>query len=188
MTRAHPSTVRGMDHVGITVPDLEAASRFLMDAFGAVPLYDNIARGEAPTAGSRAEAMLLLAPGTTLVTMRMLALGSGPGIELFEMHGPDQAPAARPSDFGLQHVAVNVDDLDAACARFEAAGGTLAAGPNAMLGLEEGPGNGFRYGRTPWGAVVEMLTTPGRQDYEDRTALRRWKPPSGVDPGNHAGT
>ena len=170
------AAIRGMDHVGITVPDLEAASRFLVEAFGAVPLYDNITTAHPPTRGRRAEAMLLLAPGTRLVSMRMLALGRGPGIELFEMHGPDQADPARPSDYGLQHFAVHVDDLDEACRRFERAGGELAPGPNRMLGLEQGAGNAFRYGRTPWGSIVELLTSPGPEAYEKQTGLRRWTP------------
>ena len=33
--------VRGIDHFGITVPDLDAASRFLEEAFDARPLFDN---------------------------------------------------------------------------------------------------------------------------------------------------
>ena len=66
--------VRGMDHIGITVPDLDAASRFLVEAFGAVPIYDNIKSDQPPQMGAKAEAMLLLAPGTTLVRMRMLQL------------------------------------------------------------------------------------------------------------------
>jgi catechol 2,3-dioxygenase-like lactoylglutathione lyase family enzyme len=168
--------IRGMDHVGITVPDLDAASRFFADAFDAKPLYDNIKRTDPPLAGSKAEAMLGVLPGTVLVTMRMMQLGSGPGIELFEMRGPDQRPAARPSDFGLQHVAVYVDDIDYAIQRFVAAGGTMLTGPNELLGLEKGKGNAWCYGRTPWGSVIELITYPGPREYEVTTPLRRWTP------------
>src|SRR5882762_10222642 len=87
--------VRGIDHLGITVPDLDAASRFFEEAFDAKPLFDNIKRSDTPFAGPEAEAMVGLAPGAVLVTMRMMQLGNGPGLELFEVHGPDQRPAVR---------------------------------------------------------------------------------------------
>ena len=55
----------------------------------------------------------------------MLVMPHGPGIELFEMHGPEQGMPARASDFGLQHFAVYVDDFDKAIAAFTAAGGDV---------------------------------------------------------------
>jgi hypothetical protein len=36
------NVIRGMDHVGITVPDLDAAARFFEEAFEAKPMYDHI--------------------------------------------------------------------------------------------------------------------------------------------------
>ena len=82
------NVIRGMDHIGVTVPNLDEASLFLEAAFDATPLYDNIKRTDEPLTGPKAEALLGLAPGTTLVTMRMMRLRNGAGIELFEMHGP----------------------------------------------------------------------------------------------------
>lgn len=167
--------IRGMDHVGITVPDLDAASRFLMAAFDAKLLYDTIKRTDLPFSGPKAEEMLGIVPGTAVVAMRMMQLGSGPGIELFEMRCPDQRLAARPSDFGFQHVAVYVDDIDYAIERFVAAGGTMLTGANELLGFEEGKGNVWCYGRTPWGSVIELISY-GLKEYEATTALRRWTP------------
>jgi hypothetical protein len=104
--------------------------------------------------------------------------GRGPGLELFEVRGPDQRPAVRFSDFGLQHFALYVDDLDLATERFVAAGGTMFSGPNEMEGLEKCEGNRWRYGRTPWGSVIELISSPSPQAYERDTPLRRWKPPA----------
>jgi catechol 2,3-dioxygenase-like lactoylglutathione lyase family enzyme len=104
MSAHHPT--RGMDHVGFTVPDLDAASRFFADAFDAKIMYDSIKRTDQPFAGPRAEAMLGVPRDTQLLTMRMMQLDSGPGSELFEMRGSDQRPPARASDFGLQHIAL----------------------------------------------------------------------------------
>src|SRR5688572_27899751 len=98
-------SIRGIDHFGITVPDLEAATRFLEQAFDAKPLYDNIKRTDPPFDGTVGEELVGMAPDAVLVTMRMMQLGNGPGLELFEMRGPDRHPPARLSDFGLQHFA-----------------------------------------------------------------------------------
>jgi catechol 2,3-dioxygenase-like lactoylglutathione lyase family enzyme len=165
--------VRGIDHLGITVPDLEAATRFFIDAFDARPLFDNIRRTDPPFEGAEAENKVGMAPGVVLTTMRLLQLGNGPGLELFEMRGPDQRPPARPSDFGLQHFAVHVEDIEAASERFVAAGGVLLEGPNDMGGFEAGAGNKWRYGRTPWGSTIELICAPGPQAYEATTPLRR---------------
>lgn len=176
--------VRGLDHIGLTVPDLEGASAFLEHAFGAVRLYDNMVRTDPPYAGPEAESVLGIVPGAAVLAMRLLRIGDGPGLELFEMRVPDdpaRQPPARPSDVGLQHFAVYTDDISLTATRFEEAGGTLLAGPNALLGIEEGLGNRFRYGRTPWGTVVEFISYPSPLAYEKNTDRRRWKPVGGHD-------
>ena len=173
-TANHPT--RGVDHIGITVPDLDAASHFLEEALDAVPLYDSITRTEPPMRGPQAEQLLDLSPGTALIAMRMMKLANGPGIELFEMKGPMQHSPVRPSDFGLQHFAVYVDDMAAAIDRFTRAGGKVLSGPSEMLGLEKGHGNVWAYAQAPWGSIIELLTSPSPQDYEKQTTQRRWKP------------
>jgi catechol 2,3-dioxygenase-like lactoylglutathione lyase family enzyme len=77
--------IRALDHIGITVPDLESASAFLVEAFGAVPLYDSILPSQPPFGGQEAIDELGVAPTTAVIAMRMLRIGNGPGIELFEM-------------------------------------------------------------------------------------------------------
>jgi catechol 2,3-dioxygenase-like lactoylglutathione lyase family enzyme len=167
---------RGVDHVGITVPDLDAASRFLAEAFDAKPLYDSIKRTEQPFAGPEIEEMLGIASHTVLVAMRMMQLGGGPGIELFEMRSRDQRPAIRTSDLGFQHVAVYVDDIDYAIRRFVAAGGRMLTGPNELLGFKKGQGNLWCYGSTPWGSVFELISYTALDEHEATTSLRRWTP------------
>lgn len=148
---------RGVDHVGITVPDIEAATRFLERAFGAEVVYESLRREESPQRGEEIESTLGLPEGTRVRAVRMVVRGHGPGVELFEMSGARQPDPARPSDHGLQHLAVYVDDIDAASERFEAAGGALFTAPRPLsFAAERGEGNCFCYGRTPWGTVVEM--------------------------------
>jgi catechol 2,3-dioxygenase-like lactoylglutathione lyase family enzyme len=60
---------RGIDHIGKTVPDLDAASAFFEQVFDAVPPYDNVTRAQGPMKGVSAEKVLYLAP-TTFLLMR----------------------------------------------------------------------------------------------------------------------
>lgn len=117
------SSVRGIDHIGITVPDIEKATQFFERAFGAQVLYHSVDAETDNIDQPAQQHTLKLFPGTKIHAIRMLVMPHGPGIELFEMHGPEQGMPARASDFGLQHFAVYVDDFDSAIAAFTAAGG-----------------------------------------------------------------
>ncbi len=174
---ASDSPVRGIDHVGITVPDLEAATAFFVEALGAQVLYDTLKKGQTPQEGEDLERRLRFLRGSSIRAMRLLRLGNGPSLELFEYAAPEQRPPARPNDLGLQHFAVYVEDMDAALARFQAAGGEVFSRPHELPPLEQGPGNAFCYAKAPWGTVIEFIRYPSPQPYETQTALRRWKPP-----------
>jgi len=176
MSPDHSGLPRGIDHVGVTVPDINLAITFLETALGAVALYRNVTHAS-PQQGLQTEAILGLPQGTVVWEMCMMSLGHGPGIELFEMHGPDQRNPLRASDFGLQHFAVYVDDIHAACARFTKSGGELLTEPQGQPSLEAGPGNMFCYGRTPWGMIIELLSTPSRERFDDIAPTKRYQPP-----------
>jgi catechol 2,3-dioxygenase-like lactoylglutathione lyase family enzyme len=168
---------RGMDHVGITVEDIEAATRFFQEAFGAEVIYDSVAPDDPSLEGEEPETNLHVVKGTTISAVRMLKLQYGPGLELFEMHASEQSAPVRPSDYGLQHFAVYVDDIKEATRLFEAAGGQMFTDPQPlMFPTEVGEGNFFCYGRTPWGSVIELITLPSPMPYENGTDLRRWRP------------
>ncbi|MGY5958589.1 VOC family protein [Kosakonia sp. BK9b] len=170
-------TIRGIDHIGITVPDIEDATRFLTQALGAELIYQSVAPDEKGPDNAAQQKTLRLVPGTVIKSVRMLKLQHGPGIELFEMHGPDQREPPRASDFGLQHFAVYSDDIDAALQRFKAAGGEVFTAPQPLgFPTEKGEGNQFCYGRTPWGSIVEFIAYPSAMPYEQETTLRRWRP------------
>lgn len=171
------SPFHGMDHVGITVADMEAATRFFESAFDAELIYESKPSSEPPDEGSDLERTLGVPAGTRMHSVRMLALRNGPGVELLQFSGPDQREPIRPADYGLQHFAVYVDDMPAAVAKFEDAGGTMLTDPQPfMFKPEEGDGNLFCYGRTPWGSTIELVTYSSPMPYEGATPLRRWRP------------
>ncbi|WP_061709125.1 VOC family protein [Pseudenterobacter timonensis] len=171
------SPVRGIDHIGITVPDIEQATYFFENALGAKVLYRSAEKGDGNIDNKSQRETLRLYPGTEITAIRMLILPRGPGIELFEMHAPEQQQAARASDFGLQHFAVYVDDFAETISRFTAAGGEMFTEPKPLsFPAERGEGNAFCYGKTPWGSVVELISWPSPMPYEKYSSARRWKP------------
>lgn len=109
----------------------------------------------------------------------MYRMGYGPGIELFQYTANDQRSAARGCDIGWQHLALYVDNIEAAIERTVAAGGELLAAPWDLTRAESGKGNRFCMVRAPFGALVEFITYPSVQPYEETTRLRRWKSPMG---------
>jgi catechol 2,3-dioxygenase-like lactoylglutathione lyase family enzyme len=169
---------RGIDHVGVTVQDFEAAERFLIDGLGAEFIYEVLRLGDTPFEGPAFERALNLPPGARLDRIRMYQLGNGPGIELFHYHADDQRPPPRASDLGWQHIALYVDRLEAAVARMVAAGGAQLGEPWDLPGIEKGPGNRLCFVKAPFDALIEVLSYPAPQPYEELTDQRRWKPAS----------
>lgn len=175
---AAPGVVRAIEHIGITVPNIEEASAFLVSAFGAEVIYDMKPDPGAAQVDSAldSQATLGIRPGALWKSSQMLKIGEGPSIELFEYSDEVQAAPAIASDIGIQHFAVYVDDMDGARQRVIDAGGRALAGPSLLPGLESGEGNEWLYTVAPWGSLIELVSFPSRQPYEDETPLRRWRP------------
>lgn len=169
------SQFRGIDHIGWTVPDMEAATQFLDQAFGAQVLHNTPPKTAGPLGGPDIERLLGLPAGGQVMQIRLLRLLNGPSLELFEVaNAPQQRPAGL-ADFGYTHLGLYVDDVAAASQRFEAAGGQLLSAPFGLPGVESGPGNDFVYGRPPWGPMVELLKYQTNVQYPD-SHLTRWTP------------
>lgn len=168
--------VRGIEHVGITVPDHDAGVRFFQDAFGARTLFSLVKRSDKPMKSGDVGAKNGLAQGTAIVAVTMLRLGNGANLEVFEIDLPTGTRTAGIADHGISHFSLTVDNVEAATERFHAAGGTLLEGPYDLTGQEEGPGNRGHFGLTPWGLLIEFESfhSPVRND-ED-ASIHRWLP------------
>jgi catechol 2,3-dioxygenase-like lactoylglutathione lyase family enzyme len=154
--------LRRLDHVGFTVPDLEEATRFLVDVLGCDYLYS---LGPFADEGDWMATHLNVHPRTTMVENRFFRLGGQIILEVFHYEAPDRRDTApRNSDVGGHHVAFYVDDLDAAVEHLRAAGVTVCGGPTASKGHHEG--QRWVYFLAPWGMQFELVSYPGGKAWD----------------------
>ncbi|MDM8167955.1 VOC family protein [Roseovarius sp.] len=169
-------TIRGIEHVGVTVPDHDAAVAFFKAAFDAEPMYSQTDTHGGPFPAEDIGKLNGLRAGTAMVKVSVLRLRNGPNVELFEIAHPAGDPVANIANYGISHFSVNTSDLDATIARFSAAGGTLLSEPYALGAPEDGPGNRGVFGRTPWGLLIEIQALPSEMTYFPDATARRWIP------------
>lgn len=147
-----------LDLVALTVPDVEAATRFFAALLGAEPLYDlgpyRVDRGNwmADNIGVHPRAVLRL--------QRLLQLPGGGCIELNSYEGPGSGTnLPRNSEVGGHHVGFFVPDIDAMVQRAQALGVALQG---QVKRHDEGPSKGLRwvFFRAPWGAQLKFVSYP----------------------------
>lgn len=166
---------RGIQHIGVTVPDLDAATEFFVDGLGAKVAYDGLTRDDAPRHGDEVERQLGLPSGAAIIRQRMIVIGDGPGLELFEIRG-EQRAASGLADFGLNHVSLYCDDIEGSLARLVGAGGTALSEIHGNSRHEDSPGNGSVYVKAPWGMLIELQTIPSGHYYDADSQAEVWMP------------
>ncbi|TIC86656.1 VOC family protein [Nocardioides sp. GY 10127] len=160
----------------MTVPDLDEATRFLREAFGARVAYDGLTADDDPREGPEVERQLGLPPGARIVRQRMLVLGEeGPSVETFEVEAP-HGRAADLTTLGLQHLSLLVDDIEGMLEQVVSAGGEALSEVHPNSRHEDTPGNGSVYVRAPWGMLVELQTLPHGHWYGPDSEARLWSP------------
>lgn len=153
---------KGIEHIALTVPDVEQATQFFQIAFNAQVMYDGHRPSDPPVQGELAEQVFGMPKGAKWTHRRLLSVGSSPFIELFAYQAPEQRSPARTFDYGLQHIAFYVDDLKQASIDFERAGGKLYPMAHPQTGTigAVNSTSGWVYGETPWGTIIELVTFP----------------------------
>ena len=144
-------TIQRMDHVGIVVDDLAAATAFFvelgLELQGETPVQGGWVDRVVGLEGVRAEIAMLQTPdGHGRIELAKFHAPSGPG-------GERHAPANTP---GIRHITFAVDDLDDVVARLQARGAEL-------VGEVERYENIYRlcYIRGPEGIIVELAQRIG---------------------------
>jgi catechol 2,3-dioxygenase-like lactoylglutathione lyase family enzyme len=137
-----------MHHQGILVSDLDRAVAFYAEALGGRPLTRPFVLEGA------AAAAVMNGDERTAYAMCLVALGSG-AIELFAFRGEAPEWAARDRRARLPHLGVRVEDVDAALAAVERAGGTRQWPVIGRWGRAR-----VIYVADPDGNVLELLDAP----------------------------
>jgi glyoxylase I family protein len=166
--------LRGVEHIGFTVPDLEQATRFFVDVIGCRFVY---ALGPiADREGRWMSEHLNVPDGAVIRELRFFRCGFGPNFEIFEYAVPGQATSPpRNCDVGGHHLAFYVDDFDAALAYLRRQGIRVLGSPTIRT---QGPSAGqtWIYFLSPWGMQLELVSFPRGKAYERESPVRLWHP------------
>lgn len=168
--------LRGTDHIGFTVPDLDAAVAFFVDVLGCEPFYD---LGPFASDSDWMATHLNVHPRAVMKRLKFLRCRNGSNFEIFEYAAPDQNRIQpRNSDVGGHHLAFYVDDIGAAVAYLKDRGLRVLGEPTVRTA---GPSAGqtWVYFLSPWGMQLELVSFPHGKGYEKSTSRRLWHP---VDP------
>ncbi|MCW6509253.1 VOC family protein [Lichenifustis flavocetrariae] len=179
MTDRPPSSglpgLAGVEHTGLTVPDMDEATAFFVDILGAEVLFEV---GPFSSDDDWMATHLGVHPRAKIPRLRMLRLAEGPSIELFEYISPDQQHTrSRNSDAGGHHLAFYVADVTSAVEYLKRYHVEVLGEPTTML---EGPSAGLTwvYFRAPWGLQLELVSAPRGLAYERSGDRPMWRPDS----------
>lgn len=164
----------GIDHVGITVPDLKQAETFLSGTFGCVPVTHI-----GPFAMSHSlspDRSQQVAPRAKSVSITMMRCGHGANVELFA-YQDDTASKAIPNaeDLGASHIAFYTDDVRASVAKLKAQGLTILGEPITMPSGDT-QGETWVHFLSPWGSEMELVGYLNGKGYEQRSNIKLWNP------------
>ena len=165
--------LRGTEHVGFTVPDMEEATAFFVDVIGCDYMFEI---GPFSSDTDWMSTHLNVHPRAVVRKLRFFRCKHGPNFEIFEYDSPDQnAVVPKNSDVGGHHLAFYVDDLDAALAYLKAKGVRILGEPTFRASGPNG-GQTWIYFLSPWGMQLELVSFPNGKGYEKTTSARLWHP------------
>lgn len=165
--------LRGTDHIGFTVPDLDAADDFFMRVIGCERVY-SLGPYE-HTDSDWMTRQLGVHQRTIMRRLNFYRCGFGSNFEVFEYDPADEQQAQpRNSDLGGHHIAFYVDDFDVALGYLRAEGVEIMGEPVYSANASEG--QRWVYFRSPWGMQFELVSFPGGKAYERGASVLLWHP------------
>jgi catechol 2,3-dioxygenase-like lactoylglutathione lyase family enzyme len=165
--------LRGTEHIGFTVPDLDEAVEFFVNVIGCEAFYE---LGPFRFDDDWMRVHLNVDSRTIMKRLRFLRCKHGPNFEIFEYEAADQnRTQPKNSDIGGHHLAFYVDDIDVAIAYLKSRSVTVLGEPTVRT---EGPsaGQAWVYFLSPWGMQLELVSFPNGKAYERGTQQRLWHP------------
>ncbi len=164
--------LRGTEHIGFTVPDLDEAHRFFVDIIGCEYVYT---LGPFERDDDWMREQLNVHPRSVMRELRFFRCGHGPNFEVFQWEPADgQLSQPRNSDVGGHHLAFYVDDLDAGVAHLREHGIRVLGEPWASRNASEG--QRWVYFLSPWGMQFELVSYPDGKAYERDATVLLWDP------------
>ncbi|MDT5103000.1 MAG: hypothetical protein QOI25_513, partial [Mycobacterium sp.] len=114
-------------------------------------------------------------PRTVMRQLRFYRCGTGANFEVFEYEPADaRAPIPRNSDIGGHHLAIYVQDLDAAVEHLRTEGIRVLGEPTASRNASTG--QRWVYFLSPWGMQFELVSFPNGKAYEEDAEVLLWNP------------
>ncbi|MEL7013080.1 MAG: VOC family protein [Pseudomonadota bacterium] len=168
--------MRGTQHIGITVPDVDEAVEFLVDVMGCEAFFSFGPFG--PFEDDWMEKNLNVNPRAVIDIITMVRCGNGPALEVFKYTSPDQDPnPPKNSDIGGYHIAFYVDDINVATEYLRDNGVRVLESPHPLTGtgLE---GMEWVYFLSPWGMQMEIVSAPDGIVDEEQNNRSFWDPRS----------
>ena len=164
----------GVDHVGITVPDIQQALQWFETVMG---FFNPLTFGPiSDPHGTLMQDLVDVDPRAVIDQISLVRGGNGASIELFQYEAPDQDRTfRRNSDYGAHHIAFYVRDIELAVWAMKHAGAQKLFGPFAVT---DGPaaGQSINYFATPFGTFIELISYPHGMAYEQTAAVKLWDP------------
>ena len=160
--------VQRLDHIGVTVPDLDEAHRFFTEVLGCEYMYKL-----GPFVSDDSDWMLEhlnVHPRTVMRQLHFYRLGGQAVFEVFQYEAPDQrTEMPKNSDLGGHHIAIYVEDLDPAVAYLREQGVTVLDTPTASKNASEG--QRWIYFLAPWGLQFELVSYPDGKAFDHHPEL-----------------
>lgn len=165
--------LRGTEHIGFTVPDLEQADEFLVEVIGCERIYQ-LGPFDRPD-DDWMHRQLNVHPRSVMRKLHFYRCGFGPNFEVFQWESADgQRDQPRNSDIGGHHLAFYVDDLDEAVGYLRARGVRILGDP--VDSANASAGQRWIYFLAPWGMQFELVSFPRGKAYEDDAPVILWSP------------
>jgi catechol 2,3-dioxygenase-like lactoylglutathione lyase family enzyme len=170
--------LRGTDHFGFTVPDLEQAVRFFVDMLGCEEFYR---LGPFQSSDDWMATHLNVDSRAVMRRLALLRCGYGSNFEVFEYEAPQRSlTQPRNSDVGGHHIAFYVDEMAAAVAHLRDNGIRVLGEPTHRTTGPSG-GQSWVYFLAPWGMQLELVSYPNGKHYEQTSQRRLWHPARPAD-------
>lgn len=167
--------LRGTEHIGFTVPDLDEAVAFFTEVLGCEYFFP-IGPFRDP-GGTWFRDNLDLDPRTEVPRGCLMRCGNGSNFEIFEFEAPDQRrEMPKMSDWGGVHLAFYVDDLELAIAYLEERGVRVLGGAKDEVGPNAGEGAAYAHFLSPWGMLLELVSYPNGKQYMEGRDRVLWRP------------